>query len=457
MPITIEQLTERFDRLFAAWKKAGKELYLVGGCVRDVVMGLDEVGDIDLTTDALPEETREILEKNRLPAYPIGARFGTISTIVDGSQVEITTFRVDETYEARNRKPEVVFGSSLVDDLARRDLSMNAMAAGPGGHLIDPFDGQRAIRERLLEVPGGGLEATRSILRDDPLRLLRVARFAARFAFTPSADTTQAARETSGELAHISHERWKMEMDKLLIAPHVQAGLSWLFEIDAFAVLVPPLGRKRLGERAKAVEDELVRCIGQLPDDPIVRWSAIALLALSADVSSEQGALLNGLPAESERRRAWAHKLAERFRFSNEEKRRLRRFVESFPTSSRLEALTSRIERRRWLAHWEDDALAAYELANVMLGSAPEVREALQQAIADEDIDIRLPAGFGARVIRHFNLPRGPQIARAIDHLKGAIIDGDVENGASAEAYLRWLEDEEPRWSDDEAAGDLSS
>lgn len=457
MPITIEQLTERFDRLFAAWKRVGKELYLVGGCVRDVVMGLDEVGDIDLTTDALPDETREILEKNRLPAYPIGARFGTISTIVDGSQVEITTFRVDETYEARNRKPEVVFGSSLIDDLARRDLSMNAMAAGPGGHLIDPFDGQRAIRQRLLEVPGGGLDATRSILRDDPLRLLRVARFAARFAFTPTSDTTQAARETAGELAHISHERWKMEMDKLLVAPHVEAGLSWLFEIDAFAVLIPPLGRKRMAKRADAYERELLRCVAQLPLDPVVRWSALALLALSAEGASEQNAPLTGLPTERERRRAWAHTLAERFRFSNEEKRRLRRFVESFPTRSQLDALATRIERRRWLALWEEDALAAYELASAMLAHPLDAREALEQAITEEDIEIRLPAGFGAKVIRHFALPRGPQIARAIDHLKRGIIDGDVENGASVETYLRWLEDEQPRWRDAETSGDLSS
>src|SRR5690625_4230694 len=178
------------------------------------MMAHQEVGDIDMTTDAHPSETIAILKAEGLPVYPIGERFGTISTLVDGTPIEITTFRVEEQYERGNRKPNVTFGRSLRHDLSRRDLSINAMAAGRGGKLHDPFGGQRAIEERILEVPGGGFENTVGILQDDPLRLLRIARFCARFGFEPTPETTAAAQETAEQLEHISRERWKMEIDK---------------------------------------------------------------------------------------------------------------------------------------------------------------------------------------------------------------------------------------------------
>src|SRR5699024_9407205 len=150
-----------------------------------------------------PSETIEILKGEGLPVYPIGERFGTISTLVDGVPIEITTFRVEEQYEAGNRKPHVTFGSSLTHDLSRRDLSINAMAAGRGGKLHVPFGRQGAIVAQMLEVPGGGLENTVGILQDDPLRLLRIGRFCARFGFEPTQDTTVAAQRTASQLNHI--------------------------------------------------------------------------------------------------------------------------------------------------------------------------------------------------------------------------------------------------------------
>ena len=165
-----------FEELFDAFAADGFEIVFVGGCVRDLVMEKDEIGDIDLATSAPPSETKRVLKASGFRAIPLGEKFGTITTMVGDVTVEITTYRVGELYEHGSRHPVVRFGTDLKEDLVRRDLSINAMAMHRDGTIVDPFDGQRAIRERTLEVPGGGYEETISILRDDPLRLLRTAR-----------------------------------------------------------------------------------------------------------------------------------------------------------------------------------------------------------------------------------------------------------------------------------------
>lgn len=437
--VSLDHLTARFDLLFRAWERAGSDLYLVGGCVRDVIMGFEEIGDIDMTTDARPEATIEILKRAGLPVYPIGERFGTISTIVSGTAVEITTFRVEEQYERGSRKPEVTFGSSLTHDLSRRDLSINAMAAGSGGRLHDPFGGQRAIEEGILEVPGGGLENTVGILQDDPLRLLRIARFCARFGFEPTADTTEAARRTAKQLDNISRERWKMEIDKTLVADQVHRGLSWLREVGAMSVLFPVIGEH------DGASEQVVDAIGRTKNDRMTRWAVIFLAAgwlqakgtlpdLRLDVAEFPDPLDCGRIASRN---------ARRFRFSNEERARVRQLCARPVPAARLEATWDRITRRRFIAEWGDLYAAALSLSQAWSQTNPErfarLYDQLQEAYITEDVIVRLPPGFGRAVLNDLGVTRGPKVAETIDVVRQAIIDGHLPNGAASEVYVEYL------------------
>ncbi len=192
----IQDLLGRHAGLFGFFEAEGEELVIVGGAVRDIISAaaLPAKLDVDFATSALPEKTIEILKKNKLRFFTTGIRFGTISTIHadSGRMLELTTYRPDESYTPGSRKPEVSFGTSLEADLIRRDLSINAMALRSDGSIVDLFGGREAIAARRLEVPGGGLERTRIILRDDPLRILRIARFAARLDYRATDDTTTA-------------------------------------------------------------------------------------------------------------------------------------------------------------------------------------------------------------------------------------------------------------------------
>lgn len=439
MALSLDDLTERFDRLFCAWERAGRELYLVGGCVRDVMMAHQEVGDIDMTTDAHPSETIAILKAEGLPVYPIGERFGTISTLVDGTPIEITTFRVEEQYERGNRKPNVTFGRSLRHDLSRRDLSINAMAAGRGGKLHDPFGGQRAIEERILEVPGGGFENTVGILQDDPLRLLRIARFCARFGFEPTPETTAAAQETAEQLEHISRERWKMEIDKTLIAEHVHRGLRWLHHVGAWKVLFPTIGH------APGADERVIDAVARTDEDRITRWAVIFLASAWLQAHGKLPDLhgtAGDFPEPAKLGRS-ASRNARRFRFSNEERAHVRALCEAPVPAQQLCADWDRVTRRRFLAQWGDLYAGALALGQAWAQTDDvqyqALRTQMQQAYNDEDVIVRLPRGFGQRVLDELQIPRGPQVSETIETVRQAIIDGALPNGASSEVYLDFL------------------
>jgi poly(A) polymerase len=452
MTVSLPELTSQYDALFDAWERAGHELYVVGGCVRDVVMGLDQVGDVDLATDATPEETSEILSEHGWKVIPIGARFGTIATLFHGEQVEITTYRVAEEYEPTSRKPTVVFGSRLEDDLSRRDLSINAMAAGRGGRIVDPFNGHQAIKDQILEVPGGGLGHTESILRDDPLRLLRIARFAGRLGFSPTNETTAAARKTASELENISHERWKMELDKLLVAKYVAAGLHWLNEVRALEVILPDAANFREADEDSGMS-AMCDVLDAAPPDPIVRWAILRVWLTLLRESGQRPDYARPLsPVDSEVRVADAEYTARDFRFSNDERHALRFLVGS---ECRLDAIRppwTRKRLRRWV--YEKGEYSEQLIEYIAALSCDErvddwraiALDSVREAATHEDTEPNLPDGFGRDVIETFQLDRGPKIAQAIDYLKGAIIDGELENGGSVQAYLAFLSRHEAKW-----------
>jgi poly(A) polymerase len=230
-------LADRFEA-------AGKRIYLVGGIVRDLLAGRSiERPDIDLTTDARPEETKELLAGWADAVWTQGERFGTIGAKKDGREFEITTHRA-EAYAPDSRKPEVVFADAIEADLSRRDFTVNAMALTlPEPELIDPFDGRTDLLvDHRLRTP---LEPDISFT-DDPLRMLRAARFIAGYGLAPDAALIAAVERLAHRLEIVSAERIRDELDKLMVVDVPSAGLWFLHDTGLFAEFLPEIPGLRL-------------------------------------------------------------------------------------------------------------------------------------------------------------------------------------------------------------------
>ena len=213
-------LAERFNA-------SGKQVYLVGGPVRDGIVGRPggvEPGpevDIDLTTDATPDEIEELVSDIADAMWTQGRRFGTIGLLFGGRRFEITTHRA-EAYVPDSRKPEVAFGHDIETDLSRRDFTVNAMALSlPGLKLVDPFNGIADLAAHRLRTP---LDPEVSF-SDDPLRMLRAARFIAGYGLEPDPELVVAVRELGSRLGIVSRERIRDELDKLMVLPNPITGI----------------------------------------------------------------------------------------------------------------------------------------------------------------------------------------------------------------------------------------
>jgi len=225
-------------RRFAAH---GHELALVGGPVRDVFLGRTP-GDLDLTTDATPEQVLAMVSGWADKTWTVGIAFGTVGLRKGHSLFEVTTYR-SEQYGRTSRKPEVAYGQSLVEDLSRRDFTINAMAAQlPGYEVADPFGGFDALKEKVLRTPG---PPERSF-GDDPLRILRAARFAAQLGFEVAPDVRAAMTEQADRLEIVSAERITAELTKLMLAPDPALGIDVLVQTEVAEQVLPEVSRLRM-------------------------------------------------------------------------------------------------------------------------------------------------------------------------------------------------------------------
>ncbi|WP_141925848.1 CCA tRNA nucleotidyltransferase [Haloactinospora alba] len=229
------------EELGARFRAGGHELALVGGPVRDALLGR-EVHDLDLTTDAVPQRILELVEDWADAVWTIGIDFGTVGLRKDGQQLEITTYR-SESYDPESRKPEVSYGTSLRQDLVRRDFSVNAMAVRlPEGEFVDPFSGLADMRAGRLRTPG----APRDSFGDDPLRILRAVRFAAQLGFDLAPELTEAASDMAERLSIVSAERVRDGLSKLLLSPDPRRGVELMVEIGAAWYALPEIPKLRL-------------------------------------------------------------------------------------------------------------------------------------------------------------------------------------------------------------------
>ena len=229
-----EELAERFT-------KAGHRLYLVGGSVRDALLGRPS-SDLDFTTDARPDRVLKIVSEWGDAVWDVGIAFGTVGVTKKGMQLEITTFRAD-SYDGVTRNPQVTFGETIEGDLLRRDFSVNAMAIDLGSKtFIDPHDGFHALREKVLDTPATPQES----FSDDPLRMLRAARFSAQLGFVAAPRVVEAMRSMADEIDRITAERVQAELSKLLLAADPRPGLELLVDTGLGDRVIPEVPGMRL-------------------------------------------------------------------------------------------------------------------------------------------------------------------------------------------------------------------
>ena len=244
--IAIATLRERAPQAFdlaAQFKAAGFRLALVGGTVRDSLLG--RLGnDLDFTTNARPEDTKKILKKWATDVWDVGIKFGTIGAKKDNVTYEITTYRAD-SYESDSRKPEVNFGDSIEGDLFRRDFTVNAMAielTTQTPEFIDPHNGVTDLLKKVLRTPG----TPELSFSDDPLRMLRAARFAAQLNFTISDDVMSAMKEMADRLSIISAERIRDEFIKTVMSDNPRLGITILVDTGLCEKFLPEIPKLRL-------------------------------------------------------------------------------------------------------------------------------------------------------------------------------------------------------------------
>ena len=244
--LAIRSLIERAplaSSLAEAFKKEGFRLALVGGPVRDAILG--RLGnDLDFTTDAHPHQTKKILKSWADNVWDTGILFGTVAGKRGDTTVEVTTYRT-EKYEEDSRNPDVEFGDNIEGDLSRRDFTVNSMAlelTGAKPEFIDPFDGLGDLGKRILRTPA----SARQSFTDDPLRMMRAARFASQLNFEIDEEVLTAMSTMASRISIISAERVREEFTKLLMSPNPRIGITILVDTGLAELIIPEIPKLRL-------------------------------------------------------------------------------------------------------------------------------------------------------------------------------------------------------------------
>lgn len=349
VPDRLRPLVAETADLSARFAAAGHRLYLVGGVVRDALLGrLRDDGDLDFTTDARPGEVEQLVRPLAGAVWTQGKRFGTIGARIGGRDLEITTHRA-EAYKPESRKPTVAFADAVDADLSRRDFTVNAMAlALPDLRLIDPFDGVADLAASRLRTP---LDPSESFT-DDPLRMLRAARFIAGYGLEPTPELVDAVVALKSRLDIVSDERIRDELDKLLVVDDPSEGLWFLVRTGLADEFLPELSALALEQdplhRHKDVLAHTIAVVAKTSPERVLR-----LAALFHDVGKPKTRSYGAKGTVS-----FHHHEVVGARMTRDRMRALRYSVEDVEVVSRLVELHLRFHTYRM--GWTDSAVRRY-------------------------------------------------------------------------------------------------
>ncbi|GDX31805.1 CCA tRNA nucleotidyltransferase [Actinomycetes bacterium] len=453
-------LTDIGERFTAA----GHDIALVGGPVRDALLGrVGATPDLDFATAARPEVIIELLTGLASAIWDVGIRFGTVGARIAGYECEITTYRT-EHYDRDSRKPVVDFGDTLAGDLGRRDFTVNALALRlPQMQLVDLFTGIADLENYLLRTPGRAQDS----FDDDPLRIMRAARFVAQHGFRVSDDVREAMHEQAERITIVSAERVREEFMKTLMAPDPRAGLELLVDTGVTDWILPELPALRLAEdehhRHKDVYEHSLMVLEQAIDmetmhdpvsgpDPVLR-----LAALLHDIGKPKTRKFekDGGVSFHHHEMVGARMVRKRMkamRFSNETTEQVARLVElhlRFHGYGTGEWTDSAV--RRYVRDAGEQLVQLHKLTRADSTTRNKRRAtALQQAYdglenrinvleQEEELASLRPDLDGASIMRILNLPPGPVVGEAYRFLMDLRLDrGPLGEEQATQALLAW-------------------
>lgn len=264
------QMPVNANRIIHTLQEAGHEAYIVGGCVRDAILG-KEPGDWDITTSAKPEEVKALFRRT----IDTGIEHGTVTVMFDKEGYEITTYRVDGKYEDHRRPTSVTFTASLIEDMKRRDFTINAMAYNETEGVIDHFDGMGDLKRKMIRCVGEPKER----FDEDALRILRALRFSAQLDFSIDEKTKEAIRNQAVYLKDISAERIHVELTKLLVSSHPER-LRTAYELGVTKIVLPEFDAMMETEQNNkhhmyTVGEHTLRVVQEVPATETLRWAAL--------------------------------------------------------------------------------------------------------------------------------------------------------------------------------------
>jgi poly(A) polymerase len=448
LPTRQAEIVAQLGERFAA---EGEELALVGGIVRDLLLNRPHARELDLTTSAPPERTRELgTAAGAASVFDVGERFGTIGFVFASNddeapiEVEITTYRT-EHYPDQSRHPAVSLGGHLRQDLARRDFTANAIAVDAStGVAIDPFDGQGDLARGLLRAVG----EPSARFREDPLRLLRAARFVAQLGFQIEPVTAAAMTERAHDLERISKERIYAELTKLLVGPYVAHGLDALLDHGLLTVAMPELSALAADavapsgpHREKDLWDHTTRVVERAPPRAAVRWAALLHDAAKPRTRSVDATGEVHFIGHEREGAELAKRLMRRLKADKAMASTVARLVElhARPSSYAPDWTDSAV--RRLMLEAGDTLSDLLDLAAADVTSAREhkqqaaaariagLREHIARLEAERSLaELKSPLD-GEMLMAMFARPPGRWIATIKERLRQLVIDGELEPG----------------------------
>lgn len=457
----IEKPLRRVGGRFA---DAGWEIALVGGPVRDALVGrLSFETDLDFTTNAQPEQIVDLLEGWAEAVWDVGIRFGTVGARINGREVEITTYR-SESYDAQSRKPEVAFGNNLADDLARRDFTMNAMAVTlPSMEFVDLFDGIVDLAARRIRTPG----TAQSSFDDDPLRMMRAARFASQLDATVDADVVDAMSAQAERISIVSAERVREEFSKIVMSDHPRVGLTLLVDTGIADIVLPELPLLRLEadehHHHKDVYEHTLTVLEQA-----ITLESVHEPTCEPDLTLRLAALLHDIGKPKTRkfedggRVSFHHHEVVGARMTKKRMRELRFPNDLTDDVAKLVELHLRFHGYG-TGEWTDSAVRRYvrdagdqlvrlhkltradsttrnrKRAQALQSAYNDLEQRIERLSEEEELAAMRPDLDGAKIMEVLGIPPGPLVGEAYNFLLGLRLDrGPLDEEQAVEALRAW-------------------
>ena len=443
-PLAIE-LGERFAT-------AGHQLYLVGGAVRDLVLGGGTPGaDVDFATDASPHQTTKLLRGWADAVFLVGVRFGTVGARKGDRSLEITTFR-QEVYAEEHRKPAVTFAKDIQTDLSRRDFTINAMAMElPAGELVDPFGGVRHLAQRVLDTP---LEPEVAF-SDDPLRMLRAARFASQLEVVPAPRVVTAMTEMRERLSIVSSERIRAELDKLLVAPVPSLGLELVVATGLADLFLPELPALALEQDPVHKHKDVLRHTYAVVENTDANDRVLRIAALLHDIGKPRTREITPEGVQFHHHEVVGARMAadrmRELRYPNHEIDDVAKLIELHLRFHGYGDGWSDAAVRRYVRDAGPllDRLNQLTRADVTTGNRfrakqfralqDDLEERIARLAEEENLESLRPPLDGLQVMEHLDLAPGPVVGEALAYLMELRIErGPIEEAEAFELLDAW-------------------